>query len=127
MRRRPRSASKHTRTEKSGWTSVARAWRPGMNSTSRCVAAACSVLHSKSTAFWQKLTLQCQRHMICHTMRQICNCNVGTKLNQPLCLQGKKQGGTKAPTIKTFDANRSYVQRATTEQFVGNYKKKPAK
>jgi hypothetical protein len=42
-------------------------------------------------------------------------------------MQGKKISGTKAPTIKTGDANRSYVQRATTEQFVGNYKKKPPK
>lgn len=30
-----------------------------------------------------------------------------------------------APAIKTSDAERSYVQRATTEQFVGNYKKRP--
>lgn len=42
-------------------------------------------------------------------------------------LQGKKVAGTKAPKIKTFDSDRTYVQRATTEQFVGNYKKKPGK
>jgi hypothetical protein len=42
-------------------------------------------------------------------------------------MKGDKSGGTKAPAIKTFDANRSYVQRATTEQFVGNYKKRPPK
>ena len=42
-------------------------------------------------------------------------------------LQGKKHTATKAPTIKTGDAERSYVQRATTEQFVGNYKKRPPK
>lgn len=40
---------------------------------------------------------------------------------------GKKIKGVKAPKIKTADADRSYVQRATTEQFVGNYKKKPPK
>lgn len=43
------------------------------------------------------------------------------------CVQGKKVAGTKAPTTKTWDSQKSYVQRATTEQFVGNYKKRPPK
>ena len=42
-------------------------------------------------------------------------------------VQTKKSGGIKAPKIKTADVDRSYVQRATTEQFIGNYKKKAPK
>ena len=42
-------------------------------------------------------------------------------------MQSKGHLATKGLKIKTEDANRSYVQRATTEQFVGNYKKKPPK
>lgn len=42
-------------------------------------------------------------------------------------VQSKGHLATKGLKIKTEDTQRSYVQRATTEQFVGNYKKKPPK